>query len=287
MNSRDRLKKAAEELREKGIPDPEYDSGMLLAEVTGIPYLELRMGVEEVPSESQENAYRELLRRRGTREPLQYILGNTVFLGIPFLVRPGVLIPRPETELLAEWALILMQDKEKPAILDLCCGSGCLGLSLRRSLPGAAVTLTDLSPEAVRLSRENAGRLNIPCEIRQGDLWEPCRGCRFDCIVSNPPYIPSGACRSLQPEVLREPLLALDGGSDGLAFYRRIAEWAAEHLKPDGILLLETGDGEAEQVAEILRENGAEETEIRKDYSGMERMVLGRYHRTEEKCLKS
>ena len=114
MNSRERLKKAAEELQKKGVPDPEYDSGILLAEVTGIPYLELRMGVENVPDGSQEAAFEKLLARRGAREPLQYILGNVTFLGIPFRVSPGVLIPRPETELLAEWAISEMRDAAEP-----------------------------------------------------------------------------------------------------------------------------------------------------------------------------
>ena len=287
MNSRERLKKAAEELRKKGVPDPEYDSGILLAEVTGIPYLELRMGVENVPDGSQVAAFEKLLARRGAREPLQYILGNVTFLGIPFRVSPGVLIPRPETELLAEWAISEMRDAAEPEILDLCCGTGCLGLSLGKRLPGARVTLTDLSPDAVRLAKENAEKQGVACDIRQGDLFEPCEERRFDCILSNPPYIPSGICEDLQPEVLREPRLALDGGPDGLEFYRRIAGDAPRHLKPGGLLFLEVGDGEARAVRELLAEQGAEETEIRKDYSGIERMVCGRYRRTGEACLKN
>ena len=291
MNARERLKQAARELRQAGVPDPETDSAQLLSRVTGRPPLELRLGFEIPVLPRQEEQFRALLERRKTREPLQYLMGSVQFCGAEVRIRPGVLIPRPETELLAEWAAEEMRGREAPEILDLCCGSGCLGISLGRMLPAARVTMTDLSPEAEALARENSEGLRN-AEVLRGDLFAPVRGRRFDLIVSNPPYIPAGECGTLQEEVLREPRMALDGGADGLDFYRRIAAEAPGHLKRRGLLMTEVGAGEAEPAAEMFRANGAARTEIRKDLAGIGRMVLAAYGApaedgAEEACLKS
>ena len=277
MNSRELLKSAAEELRNAGVPDPEYDSGQLLSFVTGRPHLALRLGTDFTPDGAQTETFRILLERRKKREPLQYLLGSVVFRGLEFRTTPGVLIPRPETELLAEWASERMKALRNPAILDLCCGSGCIGLSLGKELPGARVTLSDLSPEAIRLTEENRARLKLACTVLQGDLFGPVSGRRFDCIVCNPPYIPSEDCGTLQPEVLWEPKLALDGGADGLDFYRRLAAEAPAYLKPEGMLLLEIGIGEAEPVVQLLLRGGAARTETRRDDAGIRRMILAEY----------
>ena len=277
MNSREILKRAAEELRLAGVPDPEYDSAAMLAQAVGRPALALRLETEQGPTEAEEAEFRRMMARRLRREPLQYILGTAAFCGMELLTAPGVLIPRPETELLAEWAAERMAGRREQEILDLCCGTGCLGLSLLKMLPGARVALSDLSGEAVRLARKNRERLGADCEILQGDLFGPLAGRRFDCIVSNPPYIPSAACECLQEEVMREPRMALDGGKDGLDFYRRIAAEAPAHLKTGGAVLLETGFGEAEDTAGIMREGGAARTEIRSDLNGIARMVLAEY----------
>ena len=282
MNPRPLLREAAETLRQAGVPDPEYDSAMLLAEVTGRPPMELRAGFGADVTEAQEADFRALLERRREREPLQYILGTVIFRGMEFRTRPGTLIPRPETELLAAWAEEELCGIEKPEILDLCCGSGCLGLSLAKTVPGAAVTLTDLSPEAVSLTEENARALGVTCEILRGDLWEPVLGRRFDCVVSNPPYIPTGECDTLQEEVTREPRMALDGGADGMDFYRRIAAEAKAHLKPGGRLMMELGFGEAEETARLLKAGGAVRTEIRKDDAGIDRMILAVYEEEQD-----
>ncbi len=277
MNSREILKRAAGELRKAGVPDPETDSAELLSRVTGRPALALRLETDRGPTEEQETEFRGLMARRLRREPLQYILGTAAFCGLEFLTVPGTLIPRPETELLAEWAAERMAGRPEPEILDLCCGGGCLGISLRRMLPDSRVTLSDLSPEAVRLAAKNRERLEAECEILQGDLFETVDGRRFDCIVCNPPYIPSEECGRLQEEVMREPHLALDGGEDGLAFYRRIAAEAIPHLKENGVVLLETGAGEAEAAAGFMERGGAVRTEIRPDLNGIARMVLAEY----------
>ena len=277
MNAREMIRKAAASLREAGVPDPEYDSALLLSSLMGIPPLELRMGTEIHPDPQQEEAYGRLIQRRRSREPLQYILGTVYFRGMEFQVSPEVLIPRPETELLAEWAAEEMQGRPSPEILDVCCGSGCLGLSMKRALPGGKVTLSDLSPGAVRIARLNRDRQGLEAEILQGDLLEPVAGRRFDLILCNPPYIPSRDCEELQPEVMREPRLALDGGADGMDFFRRLSGKSPAYLKPGGLLMMEVGIGEAREAARMLREHGAVRAEIRKDDSQIERMVLGAY----------
>lgn len=196
-------------------------------------------------------------------------------------MRPGVLIPRPETEMIAEEAIRLLGARDKtagaPAVLDLCCGSGCLGISVKRAFPEAEVTLTDLSPIAVETAGENAARLRADCEILRGDLFAPVSGRRFDLILSNPPYIPADECGTLQAEVLREPRMALDGGTDGLDFYRRIAAEAGSHLRRPGFLLLEIGYGEAEAVEALLLAGGAERVHTDRDFSGIPRRVCAEY----------
>ena len=187
-------------------------------------------------------------------------------------------------------------DGEAPdaEVLDLCCGSGCLGITLRKDCPGIRCTMTDISPEALEIARENDRSHRTGCEILQGDLFSPVAGRRFDLILSNPPYIPTEECGGLQPEVLREPGIALDGGADGMDFYRRIAEEAKNHLKAGGALLLEAGIREAGPIEALLRAQGAEYTEIRKDFSGIDRMVLAEFGETDdsvverrEQCLKN
>lgn len=253
MTPRALLREAAERLRLEGIPDPEVDASLLLAYVTGGDSLALRLDDRPL-SEKQEAVFRALLEKRLTRAPLQYILGDQPFMGRSFRVDTRALIPRPETELLVERALNALTRCEvaHPLALDLCCGSGCIAATLALDAPRARVHASDLSPDALALARENCRALSAPVTLHEGDLFAPVSGLQFDVIVSNPPYIPSGACDTLQPEVLREPRMALDGGADGLAFYRRIAAEAPDRLAPGGVLLLEVGDGEAEAVRDLL-----------------------------------
>ena len=285
MTARTLLLESAAELRAAGVPDPEYDAAQLLSRVTGEKPLNLRAGFDITVTEEQTGAFRALADRRKRREPLQYLLGDAVFMGLIFRVRPGVLIPRPETEMLAEAAVRRMSGRisrlkpgdPEPEALDLCCGSGCIGLSLKRILPRVRCTLTDRSREALETARENAENLGTECSILEGDLFGPVRGRRFDLILSNPPYIPRADCETLQPEVAMEPRTALDGGEDGLDFYRRITKEAPAHLLPGGALILEIGAGEGERVREMLKENGAVRVGTEKDFSGIERMILAEY----------
>ncbi len=263
MNPRMLIKEAAGRLQAAGIPDPAVDAGLLLSHLTGKPALSLRLDMDTVLDDATLAAYEQLIARRLTREPLQYILGGQPFLGRMFQVDARVLIPRPETELLAEKAITALRETPAPAtVLDLCCGSGCLGISLALEVPGSRVHAADLSPDALAVTQQNADNLQAALTLHQGDLWQAVEGLTFDVIVSNPPYIPSLDCRELQPEVLQEPLMALDGGQDGLNFYRRIAHRTLDFLRPGGMLLLEVGMGEAQAVAQLLQQAGLRQVTI-------------------------
>ena len=280
MNSRQLLKRAAEELRQAGIEDAEVDASVLLSHVTGRPPLSLRLGIDFEPDEADQARFRALLTRRLNREPLQYILGTQPFCGRAFMVDERVLIPRPETELLAEKAVAALRTAGPGArALDLCCGSGCLAVTLALEVPSARVEACDLSADALEVTAENARRLGASLRLLQGDLWQAVGDTRYDVIVSNPPYIPSEDCAHLQPEVLREPTLALDGGSDGLALYRRIAEGAVRHLLPGGALLMELGIGEDKAVRALLEAQGLTEIAVWPDLNGIARMIGARLPR--------
>lgn len=214
---------------------------------------EARISVE------QEQHIQKLVARRCRHEPLQYLLGNVDFLEWTFVVAPGVLIPRPETELLTEKAIELMRPKEKSVIIDYCTGSGCIGLSLALALPHAAVYGIDISEEALTIAKRNCVMHGLEKRVTllKGDSLAVAKDfCKVDCIISNPPYIPSAEIAALQPEIVQhEPLLALDGGADGLIFYRYFADHAADYLNDDGVLLAEFGDNQEASIVEIFRQS--------------------------------
>lgn len=275
MTPRDLIREAAVLFRHAGVPDPEYDSALLLSHLCGRPPLMLRLDTDTALDDGTISRFRALCGRRLKREPLQYILGEASFCGFPFYVDPRVLIPRPETELLCEWALELIPSGRKTDILDLCCGSGCIGISLKLSRPAASVCLSDISADALDVAARNAARLNADVAICRSDLFSDLPVSGFDIIVSNPPYIPSPDCASLQAEVMKEPLSALDGGDDGLCFYRRICSEAPRHLKPGGFLLMELGDSQADRVRSLMDKSGFVSVTVRKDYQSLERMICG------------
>ena len=274
MTCRELIRRASESFCAAGIPDPVNDAALLLSHLTGRPPLALRLDEETVLDASVIDSFKSLAEQRLSRIPLQYLLGEAPFYGRMFRVDSRVLIPRPETELLCEWALELLKDHSSPRILDLCCGSGCIGITLKAELPSASVTLSDISPDALDLAAENASLLGADVALCQSDLLEAFSGTSFDLIISNPPYIPSADCDTLQEEVLREPRLALDGGKDGLSVYRRIVREAFPRLSPGGFLLMELGIGEDEAVSALLSDYGYESIQIREDLSGLRRMIL-------------
>ncbi len=264
---------AARRLAEAGVPDAVHDAAVLLSHLTGVPPLTLRLDTDGAIDAAVIEAYRELIAKRAARTPLQWLTGTQPFLDLDFEVNGDVLIPRPETAMLAERAIALGTGKPGFRMLDLCCGSGCIAITAALHLPGAEITACDLSPKALRTAQANARRLNADVRFREGDLFEAVDGMSFDLIVSNPPYIPSAECDALQEEVRMEPRMALDGGADGLDFYRRIAGEAGGHLTRGGRVLLEVGLGQAEDVSALLEQGGSAGIRVTDDFAGIPRMV--------------
>lgn len=276
MNPRALLKATASAFRDAGIPDPEVDAALLLSHVTGQPPLSLRLDMTTVLPDGVLTRFDVLVSRRLTRQPLQYLLNTQPFLGRDFYVDERVLIPRPETELLAERAIAALRKHPHPVALDLCCGSGALAVSMALEVPGAQIHAADLSPDALAVTAKNAALLGASITLHQGDLFAAVSETAFDVIVSNPPYIPSADCLTLQEEVRREPMMALDGGTDGLDFYRRIASDAPKFLRPGGVLLLEVGFDQAEAVMALLADFA--DVQAHEDYQHIPRMIEARKH---------
>lgn len=272
-----------EQLEAAGVPDADLDAWYLLEFVTGISKARYYGNPEAGIDEREVLKYRDVIRQRAERIPLQHITGEQEFMGFSFQVDEHVLIPRQDTEILVEEALEVL--KPKMEILDLCTGSGCILLSLlklgeKRGIAGLRGTGADISREALKVAEENGRRLEIPGDQLawvRGDLFEKLEG-PFDLLVSNPPYIPSGELSGLQEEVrLHDPALALDGHEDGLYFYRRIAAEAGKYLRDGAFLMLEIGWDQGEAVRGLLEAAGYQEVEVKKDLSGNDRVVRGRY----------
>lgn len=268
------LKFSEEQLKRAGIAEAALDAKYLLMEVASLSSTALFFSAQEELGEETLAAYRTALARRTAREPLQYIMGTQEFMGLSFLVSPAVLIPRQDTELLVEAAMPFCRGAR---VLDLCTGSGCILLSLAKLGGIGEAVGADLSGEALELAQLNANRLNLNAEFIQSDLWENISG-NFDVIISNPPYIPTEEIGGLMPEVRDfEPHMALDGGVDGLYFYRKIAAGAGARLHLGGRIFLEIGYDQAEEVVRLLEENGFREIIIKKDYAGLDRVVCARW----------
>ena len=268
------MRSAIDALRASDCPDPEIDARWIAEDVLGMNARELRFEANSAPDPKRLDELNECLRRRRQGEPVQYILKRADFMGLKLYVDERVLIPRQDTETLAEAAIVALQGRHEADVLDLCAGSGAIGLSIATLVPGARLTLADVSAGALEVARKNAQALNVHADFRKGDLFQAVGREKFDLIVSNPPYIPTGELLGLQREVRFEPALALDGGADGLNFYRRIAAEAGAHLKPGGSVYLETGAGEAQSVHEILLQSlDAAASGIQKDLNGIERIV--------------
>ncbi len=303
MRLLDALKSSTEYLEKAGIEDAFADSEVLVLHAAGVERLAAYMDNPEV-SKGTLSKIRRLVRRRAEGEPLQYIVGHVEFLGLKIHVGKGVLIPRPETELLAEQTINIAQgasgkgqtakeinaagdrlsavgkkqttEKKTLRILDLCTGSGCIALALARGFPDAAVYGTDTSEKALRYAKKNAVENSIGnVTFLPGSLFSPFKpdAC-FDVIVSNPPYVRRADIEDLQREIKEwEPLEALDGGPEGLDFYRRIFAGARDHLCKDGKIIVELGFGQATDVEAIAGGLGYKNIEVSKDYSGIERIL--------------
>lgn len=262
----------AKGLEANGVPNAMLDAQWILAHVVGMPRLNLLMALEAPVSAAEGVRYEALILRRAAGEPLQYVLGETDFMGHTFRVDKRTLIPRSDTEALCEAAMARLQPGM--GLIDIGTGSGALAISLALFCPLAQVTGLDISPDALAVARANGEALGAKVEWVEGDLFPLPPEKPYDIIVSNPPYIPTETLGVLQREVQREPRLALDGGEDGLVFYRRIAAALPERLKAGGSLLLETGDGQGTAVAEYLQ-GLFNRVQIIRDLGGLERVVIG------------
>ena len=263
------------------VDDGDIESRYILEKVSGVPYSEMLFkGASEI-SEEKYNEAVSMADRRLKGEPVQYILGSWDFMDYTFKVGEGVLIPRPETEILVEYIFNKIKDIGEPVIYDLCSGSGCIGLSLRKMHKSAKVYLVEKSEKALFYLEENCRNLCGDLEnttVIQGDILKPqdfSHLPKADVIVSNPPYIRSDEIPTLQSEVLREPHMALDGGDDGLVFYRTlVSEWTS-YLKDSGFMAFECGEDQAADICNLFSEIDFD-SETVNDYNNIQRIVIGR-----------
>ena len=257
-----------------GVPDPRIDAELILAHITGLDRMSMLLSGSKTLTSEQEQRFSSLLLSRTQRKPLQYLLGTQVFYGLDFEVDSRVLIPRQETETLCEHGIAFLRSLKRAArALDLCTGSGAIAVTLKHECPFAHVTAADLSTDALAVAARNAQLNRADVHFVQGDLWQPLEGEVFDLILSNPPYIPTADCDTLQHEVMQEPRMALDGGKDGLDFYRRIADGAVSHLTPGGMVAVEAGIGETEDIAAMFAAAGLTDSRIINDLYGVARIV--------------
>lgn len=267
-------RQAAGELEEAGIENANADAWFLMEAVCAVTRNYYYLHAQDEMPHAQEECYKEYIRKRCGRIPLQYLTGEQEFMGLTFRVTPDVLIPRQDTESLVEEALKYAGDGQR--ILDICTGSGCIAVSLKFFVPGAEIVASDISKEALLIAEENARLNHQQIRFINSDLFENITG-EFDMIVSNPPYIPSAVIDTLMPEVRdHEPVLALDGAGDGLYFYRMITEKSISCLKKNGMLLYEIGYDQGEAVSGLMKEYGYEDVRIVKDLAGLDRVVIGR-----------
>lgn len=261
----------------KGVDNPRLDAEVLLCHVLGKERIYLYTHYDQPLSKQELATYRVMVKHRAQRVPVAYITGRREFMGLDFGVAPAVLIPRPETELLVEAAQQRLQDMAAPHLLDLGTGSGAILVSLLYLLPKATGVAVDISPAALAIARENGERHGVTArlEMVEGDLFQPLgNSCRFDAIVSNPPYIPDADVDLLAPEVQQEPRGALAGGVDGLDFYRRIIAQGPAFLRSKGWLFLEVGIHQATAVAALADPAVWESAEIIDDYARIPRVVI-------------
>ena len=274
------IQKSTEFLGKKNVGSPRLQTELLLAHLLKMPRLKLYLNFERVLAPSETNALRELIKRRSRREPLQHITGSTSCCGFEIAVNRHALVPRPETELLAElgWNFLSTLNSRLSTALDFGTGTGCIAITLAEKCPNAKIMALDISAEALTLAKQNAAKSNVAkrIEFLQGDGFPALpENIKFDLIISNPPYIPSAEIATLQPEVRDfDPHDALDGGADGLDFYRKLAAEAKPFLKPAGKIALEFGDGQAGAIRKIFETEKWIVEAVKKDYAQRARILM-------------
>lgn len=264
------LEQGENHLRAAGIADAGLDAWYLMEYVSGMSRAGYFLNQEETVSSEKIQCYLEMIKKRGSHIPLQHLTGSQEFMGLEFLVSPEVLIPRQDTELLVEYLLSIITGKK---VLDLCTGSGCIGISLAKLGNPERVDAVDLSEKALLVAQENARRLQVDVHFLKSDMFQNITE-TYDVIVSNPPYITSSVINTLMPEVKEhEPRMALDGGEDGLSFYRQIARESKQYLAPNGMLWLEIGYDQGESVSGLLEKDGFYDVKCLQDLCGLDRVV--------------
>jgi len=264
------------------------ETELAFCEILNCDRASLYLNKDSLPGKDNSARLAAVLKRRASGEPLQYILGKAEFRGLEFKVTPDVLIPRPETELVVETALEavvrISSFVSRINILEIGTGSGCIAVSLAKFLPEAKLTATDISQKALDIAKQNARSNKVNIDFIKADVFNEIRDTRYeirdieyDLIISNPPYIPAAEINNLQPELQYEPRVALDGGKDGLDFYRRIIKEGADYLIPAGFLIMEIGFGQKEAIKNIIvNSNKFKIMEIVRDYNNIERVVVAK-----------
>jgi len=297
------IQKSTEFLGKKNVGSPRLQTELLLAHLLKMPRMKLYLNFDRVLTASETDALRELVKRRGQREPLQHIVGSTSFCGFDIAVNRHALVPRPETELLAEsgWNFLVTRHSPPVTALDFGTGTGCIAIALATKCPNVKIVAIDISAGALVLAKENAKKNNVAEKIifLGGDGFEALQSVgqasrlspfeikksetgatpvlQFDLIISNPPYIPSAEIETVDPEVRDfDPRAALDGGADGLDFYRKLAKEAKAFLKPDGKIMMEFGDGQADAIKKIFENEKWIVEAVKEDYSQRARVLVAK-----------
>ena len=278
VNISELLRKSTAELNEIGVESARLDAEVLLAHVLNCRRLYLYVDADKNVLPEQISRYENLIERRKKNFPVAYLTGQREFFGMNFAVTPDVLIPRPDTEILVQVAIEKLSKIDAPIFLDIGTGSGAICISILKQLKTARAVTIDISADAVNCAKFNAEKFGVDDRINfyVGNLFEPLREQKFHAIISNPPYIPTKDISTLQAEVQREPIIALDGGADGLNFYRRIVEESPNFLLNGGFSAVEIGINQADAVKELMSKNFSE-VEIVRDLSDIERVVLGNF----------
>lgn len=280
MTAQEWLRKASASLESAGIADAESDAWLMFSHVTGMSRMEYTLDRDKCLSDEEICSLAKMLEKRNQHIPVQQITGEAWFMGYRFFVNENVLIPRMDTEVLVEAVLtrfpaVPVTENGKRRVLDMCTGSGCILLSLLKEEKGLLGTGADISERALLVARENAHRLECEAQFIFSDLWENIED-TYEIIVSNPPYIVRNVISTLDTEVKdHEPVLALDGGEDGLDFYRKIVADTHRHLVPGGLLAFEIGYDQGQALTALLKKAGYRNIEILKDLAGLDRVALG------------
>lgn len=280
MNIEKILQKATIKLKDHNIEEAHSKARRLLAFSLGVSKEQIIIHNKEELTIEQENIYNEYVARIILGEPIQYIIGKQEFMGIDFKVNPSVLIPQPDTEILVERTIEILKHLKEPKVLDLCTGSGAIAVSIAKYVPNSIIFASDISKQALEIARQNDNENKV--NFVHSNLFENIDG-EFNVIVSNPPYIKTSEIQKLSKEVQNEPLLALDGGQDGLFFYREIIKQAHKYLEEQGYLCIEIGEDQKEQVITLINNcSYYKNIQAFKDLSGHDRVIICEKNKSEK-----